>query len=130
MVLWVVAVLNSTLATMQELTASDEGLGAVRSGNYDLMTGRGILHCAAREGRLGFVETLIKAGAQIDAPDGHGLTALQVSLGITYVTLPLLTNTNNRLAIVLICAGNPHLGVATTPRAMRGRGHTPESWSL
>ncbi len=70
---------------MQEIIVSDEGLGVVRSGNYDLLTGRGILHCAAREGRLGFVETLIKAGAPVDALDGHGLTALQVSLGIEYV---------------------------------------------
>ncbi|CAL8464448.1 g3983 [Coccomyxa elongata] len=73
------AVVEDDAAVFTEIIASDEGLGVVRSGNYDLLTGRGILHCAAREGRLGFVETLIKAGAPVDAPDGHGLTALQVS---------------------------------------------------
>lgn len=64
--------------TMQDMLAMDEVLATVRSGKYDLLSGKGVLHCAAREGRLEVLEMLIEAGAPIDAHDGNGLTALQV----------------------------------------------------
>lgn len=63
---------------MQDILQSDDGMNVVRSGKYDLISGRGVLHCAAREGQLEALETLLNADAPIDALDGHGLTALQV----------------------------------------------------
>ncbi len=63
---------------LQELLASDEVLATVRSSNFDLLSGKGILHCAAREGHLNIIEMLLEAGAPINAQDGHGLTTLQV----------------------------------------------------
>ena len=63
------------------MLASDAVLATVRSGKYDLMSGKGVLHCAAWEGHLEMLEMLVQAGAPIDANDGHGLTALQVEPG-------------------------------------------------
>ena len=52
------------------------------SGVYDVLLGRGPLQCAAREGNLAALALLLDAGAldAIDACDGNGLTALQVSV--------------------------------------------------
>ncbi|KAK9904970.1 hypothetical protein WJX75_006675 [Coccomyxa subellipsoidea] len=73
------ATVEGDTAALKDMLAMDEVLATVRSGKYDLLSGKGVLHCAAREGRLEVLEMLIEAGAPIDAHDGNGLTALQVS---------------------------------------------------
>ena len=52
------------------------------AGVYDVLLGRGPLQCAAREGNVAALAMLLHAGAldSLDACDGNGLTALQVSL--------------------------------------------------
>ena len=52
------------------------------SGAYDVLLGRSPLQCAARAGNLAALALLLDAGAldAIDACDGNGLTALQVSV--------------------------------------------------
>ncbi|EIE18799.1 hypothetical protein COCSUDRAFT_45246 [Coccomyxa subellipsoidea C-169] len=82
------AIVEGDAAAMKELLASDEVLATVRSSNFDLLSGKGILHCAAREGHLNIIEMLLEAGAPINAQDGHGLTTLQMWLFYA-VSLPL-----------------------------------------
>jgi ankyrin repeat protein len=50
----------------------------VSNGMYDLISGQGLLHCAARTGNLKAMELLLSLGCPVDAEDGHALTALQV----------------------------------------------------
>ena len=58
------------------------------TGVYDVLLGRGPLHCAAREGSVAALAMLLDAGAKaaIDAGDGNGLTALQVSVSLHLLT--------------------------------------------
>ena len=51
----------------------------VRSGVFDLMTGLAPIHAAARGGNPDAVKAVLKAGADIEARDGNGWTALRVS---------------------------------------------------
>ena len=56
-----------------------EGSAAVTSGAWDVDSGVGPLHLAAAKGYAPLVQQLLEAGVPIDAPDGDGATALQVT---------------------------------------------------
>lgn len=56
-----------------------EGQDAVTSGALDVTNGVGPLHMAAANGHAALVDLLLQAGAPIDAPDGDGATAVQVT---------------------------------------------------
>ena len=60
----------------------------VKSGVVDLITGSCPLHAAARGGSADAVEVLLRAGAAIEARDGHGWTALRVSMTVPAVSVP------------------------------------------
>ena len=51
----------------------------VQSGSYDVESGVAPLHLAADQGQLEVLSALISAGADLQALDGHGQTALQVA---------------------------------------------------
>lgn len=63
---------------MQAALAEEQA--ALCSGAWDVTSGVGPLHLAAARGAAGAVATLLEAGAPVDAPDGDGVTALQVCI--------------------------------------------------
>ena len=72
----------------------------VRSGVIDLMTGSGPLHAAARGGCAEAVKAVLDAGADIEARDGNGWTALRVP------SLPEGIPMSTVLASTLPCSEN------------------------
>ena len=69
---------NVALCASQAITAESPDLLAEKVVN--LMDGTAPLHLAARHGHAPAVAALLAAGADPEAEDGHGLTALRVRL--------------------------------------------------